>query len=317
MKRTFKILLTAAACAAAFQAACAADIQPLNGIAAEVNGNIITYGDIERTANVIRQNAGGQVAAAQLFQAARQSLLERTLLTDAARTQGLKAEAAEVDTEIARRAKVGNASVEEVYAHAARSGWSKKQYRLEVAKDLLIERMMASLEDGIRIDDNRIDNHIRQAREQGQSLPQGSPYTVYSVQRILLGINKNNTAASVGERMRLIAQAVEQGNDFGALARRYSQDLAAAAGGAQEMTDYSQPEKIEAFLQRLQPGQISIPVQTANDWQMIRMTGKRTESDPVKMQREAVRRLLLQQERQKARQQFIGQLQSNAVVREY
>lgn len=294
-----------------------AEIRPLNGIAAEVNGYIITYGEISRVAEVLGKNAGQSIPVEQLLQAARQNLMERALMIDAARMQGLKATAEEIDTEIARRAGLGNATVEDVYADAASSGWSREQYRLEVAKDLLIERMMEGLEESIKITDHQVDEYLINAEKSGQNIPEGNPYTVYQVRRIILGINENNTVSSVGKRMALIARAVQQGNDFAALARRYSQEPAASEGGMLELTDRTEPAKVEQFLQVLEPGQTSMPIQTSRNWQMIQMVAKRTENDPVKVRREAVRRMLLQQEQQKLMQQFLGQLQQNAVIREY
>lgn len=292
-------------------------IKPLNSIAAEVNGSIITYGDIERTANLMRQSADKNVSEQQLAQAARQALLERALLADAAKNQGLKVNAAEIDTEIARRAQLAKTTIDNIYADAAHLGWSKSQYRFEVAKDLLLERITASIEDDIKITDHQIDAYIAQAKQDGQVLPTGTPYTVYKVRRIVLNINKNNTASSVGERMRLIAQAIQQGGNISELARRYSQDISANNDGISEITDRTLPSKAEDLLHQLQPNQITIPIQTNTNWQMIQLIEKHTETDPTKMQREAVRIRLLQQAQQQAQQQFIGQLQQNAVVREY
>ncbi|UOP04376.1 peptidylprolyl isomerase [Conchiformibius kuhniae] len=312
--RFVKTLLWSALFAAA---SAAADIRPLNGIAAEINGNIVTYGEIERMARVMRQNSRTAVPPEQLQQAARQSLFERTLMVDEARNKGLKATTAEIDGEIARRAAVAGTTVQHIYQDAGQFGWSHAQYRLEVAKDLLIEKVMADLEEDIKIDEHQIDQYIQMAQKEGKSLPAGEPYTVYQVQRIIMKMSKNNTATAVGKRMALIAQAVRQGADFGALARRYSQEPAAAQGGTLELTDEREPAKVEALLQQLKPGDTAAPVQTAHNWQFFRLTGKRTETDPVKIRREAVRRLLRKQAQEQAQQQLVERLQHNAVIREY
>ncbi len=117
--------------------------------------------------------------------------------------------------------------------------------------------------------------------------------------------------------MKAIAQAMEQGASFESLAKRYSQDSAAGKGGLQEINEGSEPEKVEAMLKLLQAGQTSAPIQNANNWQMLQMVSKRTETDPAKIQHEAIRQALIKQERDKAYAQFIGQLQQNAVLNEY
>ncbi|RRD89117.1 peptidylprolyl isomerase [Conchiformibius steedae] len=313
IKPLFYALLIAAAGNSA-----AAEIRTLNSIAAEINGNIITYGDIARTATVMHENAGrADIPREQVLQAARQSLMERALMVDEARNKQLKTTPAEIDNEITRRANQAGVNTDKIYADAARLGWNREQYRLEVAKDLLIEKVMADLTEGINITPHQIDQYIESAAKENRTLPAGEPYTVYQVRRILIKISKNNTASSVGKRMDLIANAVVQGNDFGALAKRYSQEPAAAQGGLQDLTDHSEAPKVEALLQKLSVGQTAAPVQTAHNWQMLQLVGKRTETDPEKIRREAVRRLLRTQELEKAHQQFVERLQHNAVVREY
>lgn len=316
MKRTlFTTLLLAGFCLPPMS--WANTIKPLNSIAAEANGNIITYGDIERAAKVLRQNGGQNASLEQLLTVAKQNLLERTLMVDAARTQGLQITPAEIDTEITRRANVSKVQPKDIYANAAHLGWSQEQYRLEVAKDLLIERLISGLQESIKITQDDIDKHIAQANKEGKTLPVGEPYPIYTVRRIVVQINKNNTVSSVGKRMALISQSLQQGHDFATLARRYSQEAAAAKGGVVELTDQSEPEKVEVFLHHLQKGQTSIPIQTAHNWQIIQMMDKRTESNPTKIQREAIRRQLLQEEQQKKQKQFMEQLQHDAVMREY
>lgn len=310
--------LIAAVLALAFHSASANEIKPLNGIAMEVNSGIITYSDIERGVRTLRANPSNQgIDDAQIVMAARQQLLERALLADAARAQNLKAGIAEVEDEIRRRAQVKNISVDELYRQQAALGWDATNYRLDVAKDLVLERLLAGIDEGVKIGDEQIDAHIAQVKHSGQALPQGEPYTVYTIRRIIQPIDQNNLREAVAKRINLIYQAVKQGNDFAALARRYSHDVAAANGGVAEVTDFSQSAKIEELLHSLQKGEMAMPVQTAGNWQIIQLLDKRTESDPVKIQREAVRRQLLQQGRNEAHAQFVGQLQQSAVIREF
>ena len=98
-------------------------IQPLNSIAVEVNGSIITYGDIERLVKELKSRASNQgVADAQFVQAAKTRLIERALLADAARQQNLKVNQAGIDQELEQRAKNDNTTVEKLYAKARSLG---------------------------------------------------------------------------------------------------------------------------------------------------------------------------------------------------
>lgn len=317
MIRTLRTLTLIAALSSAFQAA--AEIRPLNSIALEVNSEIITYGAIQRTANELKARAGNQdIPQAQLLQAAKEQLLERTLLANAAKMQGLSVSEAQIDTELQRRAAAQKTTVETLYKAAAAHGYNRNAYRLETAKDLLIERQFLDLTDGIQVSEAQINAAAAQMQAAGQALPAGQPYTVYTVRRLILNANSVANMPAVGGRINQIAQAVQQGSDFETIVRRYSQEPQAANGGIHDnITAYSLPHQLETMISEMQPGQITIPIASGTTWQMVQLIGSRTESDPAKMQREALRRLVIQAEQQKVQQQFIGQLQQNAVVREY
>lgn len=317
LNTSIRTLVLALGLAATFQAG-AAEIKALNRIAAEVNGNIITYVEIERAAKILA--SGGDmsgISQEQLFTAAKQNLVERVLLVDAATKENLRVSEGQIDNELNRRAALGKTTVPALYQQAARLGFSQKSYRLEVAKDLLMDYMQSKILDSITVSDSEVSAYIAKARQTGETLPQGNPYTVYTIRRIILNINKTNTDTAVGNRMRQILAALEQGANFSDLARRFSQEPAAANGGVLEITDNSQPQRVESFLANMKVNDVTVPIQTSQNWQVFQLLGKRTETNPEKMQREAVRLRLLNQERQKAQQQFIGQLQQNMVIREY
>lgn len=307
------------ALALSFQAAAATTIKPLNSIAVEVNSSIITYGDIQRVIGELKgRNSNQGIPEAQLAQAAKAHLLERALLSDAARQMGLRATEQQIDAEIHRRAVAENNSIENLYAKAAAQGYPRQAYRIEVAKNLLIERMFNDLTDNIKITDAQINQAITEAQAKGQALPAGQPYTVYTIRRLLLNASGQQNMPAVGERMAQIARAVQQGTSFEAVVRRYSQEPQAGHGGIHDdITDGMLPAVAEELLHQMQAGQISIPVASGTTWQMFQLVGSRTENDPDKMQREAIRRALLQVEREKVQQQFVAQLQQNAVIREY
>lgn len=317
LKTSVRTLVLALGLAATFQAG-AAEIKALNKIAAEVNGNIITYGEIERAAKVIASGSDMTgISQEQLFTVAKQNLVERILLVDAATKENLRVSESQIDTELSRRAALNKTTVPALYQQAARLGFSQKSYRIEVAKDLLMDHMQSKVLDSITVGDSEVNSYIAKARQTGETLPQGKPYTVYTIRRIILNINKNNTDTAVGNRMRQIFATLQQGTDFSELARRFSQEPAAANGGVLEITEHSQPQRVESFLTRMNVNETTIPIQTSQNWQIFQLLGKRTETNPEKMQREAVRLRLLNQEQQKAQQQFIAQLQQNMVIREY
>ncbi len=301
------------------QAACAADIKPLNSVLMEVNSSIITYGDVSRTVRELKSRPTNKdIPEAQLVQAAKMQLVERSLLADAARQQQLRVPEAGIDEELQRRAAQDKTTVAALYAKAASVGYTKESYRLEVAKDLLIAHMLSNLNSDINITEAQIQEYAVNAQKTGQALPAAEPYTVYIIRRILLRATSQADVPAVGNRIQQIATAIAQGTDFASIARRYSQEAQAANGGLHDnITDYMLPENVEPFLHTLKVGEVSAPRNAGTTWQMIELVGSRTETDPYKMQAEAIRRLLVRQAQQRNQEAFIGQLQQSAVVREY
>lgn len=189
-----KTLTAAIALSFAFQAAAdVSNIKPLNSIALEVNSSIITYKDVSRFVKELQsKEANKGIPEAQLVQAAKTRLLERALLSDAARQQGLKVNQEAIDTEITRRAKEANITEEALYAKEAANGFAKSQYRMEVAKDLLIEHMMTSMNSDVKISDKAVDD----ALAAGGNLPVGEPYTVYTIRRIIVNADSQKYVGS-------------------------------------------------------------------------------------------------------------------------
>jgi len=280
----------------------------------EVNSSIITYGDIERTVRELKsRNAGQNISEEQYVQAAKARLLERALLADAARQQNLKVTPEGIDAEIARRAAAAKTTPAALYAQAAKAGYTREAFRLEVAKDLLTDYLLNDLNADIKITDAQID----EAMAGGKPLPKAEPYTVYTIRRIALQAGNQENMPAVRKRMEQIAAAIEHGSDFAQIARRYSQEAASANGGLHEISDYMLPENVETLLHQLKPGQMTAPQRVGMGWQLIQLVSERTENNPAKMQREAVRRQLVREARQAVLAQFVQQLQQGAVVREY
>ena len=314
MKRKMLPLILVATLGIAFQAA-QAEIKPLNRVVMEVNSSVITYSDIERTVRELKsRNAGQNIPEEQFVQAAKQRLLERALIADAARQQQLKATPSGIDDELKRRAAQEHTTVEGLYKKAQANGYGREAYRLEVAKDVLADYLLSDLNNNVKISDAQ----INEALKSGSALPQGEPYTVYTIRRIILQAGNQANMSAVENRMQQIAQAIQQGSDFAAVAKRYSQEAEGANGGLHDnIADYMLPENLENLIHQMQPGQITSPQRVGTSWQIIQLVSSRTENDPAKMQREAVRRQLVQQARQANQAQFVQQLQQNAVVREY
>ena len=95
---------------------------------------------------------------------------------------------------------------------------------------MLADYLLSDLNNNVNISDAQ----INEALKSGAALPQGTPYPVYTIRRIILQAGNQANMGAVEKRMQQIAQAIQQGSDFATIAKRYSQEAEAVNGGLHE-----------------------------------------------------------------------------------
>lgn len=115
-----------------------------------------------------------------------------------------------------------------------------------------------------------------------------------SIAQILLEQNESNRQA-IQQRADSIYKALQQGADFAALAHRYSDDAASFASGGQlpPFTAGTYDPWFESVVEKLQPGDLSIPFETSQGMHIVKLLQREGLPDTTQAGiREAIRNLV-------------------------
>jgi parvulin-like peptidyl-prolyl isomerase len=116
---------------------------------------------------------------------------------------------------------------------------------------------------------------------------------------------------------RALHKRLLAGADFGELARLHSGDRSAARGGQMDYTHRGMlPEAVHGIVDKLQPGQISEPVQLLEGVALLRLDGRRTaQQRSFEQVRERAAGLWQREEGEKRWKALIAQLRQAAAIR--
>lgn len=316
---TIKPLLLATLISLSISSIQAADIKTVDSIVAVADNSVITQRELNQAIAAAKAQLpkGTQPSEAELRRQVLAQLINQALLVEAGQRRGISAMESEVDQALAAIA-YGSTTVEKLYAQAARNGSSKAEFRRNIARNLVAQKVQQqAIMENARVSDAEVEHFIRQAQAQGIKLPEGEPVRQYHARHILLKADSNNTAANAAAEagIRKIYDQARSGTDFAGLARQFSQDTSATNGGDLGwFTDGQMVAPFEQAVHQLKPGQISRPVRTPFGWHIIKLEEVRDAGTPEEQQRNAVRQYLTQQKVQQATTNLLQQLHQSAYV---
>lgn len=307
-----KNLCLAAALCLSFQAASADSVRPVDSIAAVVDNEVITQRELDQAVayNRTLQPRNSNVSNEELRRQALMQLINQSLLVQMGRRNNMSVTPAEVEAEIARIAASRRQSIQQFEAAQARLGINRNGLRRQIGDSLIAQKVQQNqILHEARVSDEEVEAVI--ARNPGAALPEAPPKAQYRAQHILITGSGDNA-----QRLALqIAQQARSGVDFAQLARQYSQDTSASAGG--DLGWIAEGETVPEFeraLKALKPGEISRPVQSQFGWHIIRLNDTRTPNTREERIRAGVREALTAEKSQIAMQRLLEQLHKNGHV---
>jgi len=146
----------------------------------------------------------------------------------------------------------------------------------------------------------------------------GDPATFISqthARHILVKISELVSAFDANQRIVQLKARLNKGESFTELAKRYSEDGSAAAGG--DLNWLSAGETVPEFekaMDALKPGQISEPVQTPFGWHLIEVLERRDQDVTLEKKRQAARQAIRARKSDEAYQDWLRQLRDQAYV---
>lgn len=263
----------AALAAALIGTAAPAAAQLAEGVAAVVNDAVISTYDVRLRANMLLVSAGIQstpeMQQRARAQAIRDLIDERLQLAEARRFE-VSVTPAQIDSRIEDIARGNNLTSEQFVALLAQAGVPITTLRQQIEADIAWQRLMSGVY-GSRLRISEVE--IRETQER---LAANASRPQYLLSEIFLPADTDAEFQEVEQGAQRLLQEMQRGAPFPLVARQFSQSASAAAGGdigwiaATELAPELQP-----IAERLQQGQVSMPVRTPTGVYIIAMRDRR------------------------------------------
>jgi peptidyl-prolyl cis-trans isomerase SurA len=213
--------------------------------------------------------AGAQRSAAisQVYKGVLDKIVDEELEERAAIQAKVTVTSKEIDDAIARVAAQNQIPVQKLLSEAARTGVTEQQYREELRRQLLQAKLVnVRLQGRIRVTDEDLKLAYRKiVLEDRQKLG-------LRLSWIRIPAGNDGSGRALAER---VAEAARS-QDFGQLARRFSQDHATRdLGGQLPQTKLSDlPQAIGRAALQLEVGEASVPMRLGDDYVIIRVNSR-------------------------------------------
>lgn len=249
------------------------------GIAATVNDDVITMGDLDNRVKLYMGGRLGQPTPEQLKMLQAQvldKLIDEKLELQEAKSLSIDVPDDMIAQGFANIAQQNNSTPDEFRAKLEHAGVKldtlRDQIRAEIAWSQVVRR---KLRPQVNVSEQEIDNALQvQSRKKGK--------TQYHVAEILLS-TEHADASKIEAEANAIYDALKKGARFSDIARQRSEAPGAALGGdIGWVTEGQLDPAIDAALAKMQTGQASPPVRGKDGFYLLFLRERRDSSDAPK-----------------------------------
>jgi len=304
-------------------------------VVAKVNSYKVTKGEVDKSLK--KQVVGSpQKLSAEQEQVLRLQLLSQIISLQLYLQKAEKLGVVATDEEVQNRVNQAKApyTSDEFAKKLSEMGFTEDEYKQEVRRNLTIEKLLnKEIASKVTISDADIQSYYNEHKSQFNVIePQ------YYLAHIFVSSKPNVPAGNIPgkaqndvqakEKIRMVYNRLESGEDFASLAAKYSEDLDTARSGGElgaipeSQLKTTEPATRDASM-KLKPGQFSEVVavtQPVPGYRIIKLLGKeaagqRDLSDPGVQQ--LIRNQLRNQREQFLRAAYDENLRDNAEIRNY
>lgn len=254
-------------------------LKTINALAAIVNEDIITTYDVKREAEAIiseKQKTAplNDAARQQIQNSALDVLIEKTLIRQKIKELNIKIGEDEIKQSIDDVKKQNNLTQEALVSALAAQGISFDQYRSQLVEQLERIRLISmEVRSNIHVSESEINAYYE------ANPAKYSEEDVFKARHIFFRINDKTPADDLKRTMStalMVLAEAKSGKDFIELAKKYSEDPAAAKDGG-DMGTFKKGEmqnELENAISGLKPGEVSELVYTPLGLHIIKLEAR-------------------------------------------
>ena len=264
-------------------------VNPAAGVAAIVNDEVISTYDVNQRALLLLVGAGIEGSRENLDRArgqAMRDLVDERLQLQEAKEKKITVDAAQIDRQIGEIARSNGTTIDQLRSQLSGAGIGMQTLRAQIESDIAWRRLVnGRYSSRIRISEEKITEALARSTANA-SKPQAL------VSEILLAAESEEDfvqAQSIGQRL---LEEIRAGAPFSGVARQFSSAPSSAAGG--DLGWLSQGElraELQAVVDQLQPGQVSVPVRGPGGIYIVAVREKRAGIDPATATNVALRQV--------------------------
>ncbi|MBI3320663.1 MAG: peptidylprolyl isomerase [Candidatus Omnitrophica bacterium] len=292
---------------------CAA-AETVNRIVAIVNEEVITEADVTSRINSLLEDADAPLPeghdATTMHQMVLRRLIEQRVILQEGKRLGVQVGADEILKRL--EALRGRFSTPDEFEQSlSDSGLSKEQLKESIRDQLTIQHVIdAKIRSAIVVSPQEV------AQELSAHPELAKPGDRVRASHLLIRVTEERSEASARALIEDLHRQLTQGADFPSLAKRYSEDPHAEAGG--EMGWVAQGEllpELDAALFSVKEGMVSSPIQTRLGFHLVKVEERRTATSLSVMEaNRAVYQQLYQQKFQEAFARWLAELKRHAYI---
>jgi peptidyl-prolyl cis-trans isomerase SurA len=257
----------------------AQESQPLDGIAAVVNEDVVLKSELDRAVANVQAQYASNPAQLPPPEVLRRQVLERLVLVklQVARAQenGISVSDEEVNSAVASVAQQNNTTVDGLRQRLAAEGLSFDEFRSSLRDEITVQRLRQSYgQSRIRVSEAEVDAALKAQANGGVQ---------YHLAHILIGLPEGATAEQIatGQKKAEGVKSLLDRNemDFSAAAVRYSDSPNALEGGDLGWRSLDEiPVAFVDTLKNMQAGQVVGPIRGPSGFQLLKLVETRDAS---------------------------------------
>jgi peptidyl-prolyl cis-trans isomerase SurA len=291
-------------------------------VAAVVNNEIITLGEVTKRASADLQRSDQDTAPEQRARKHQEiilkvldTIIDDHLLDQEVREAKIVIDDKQVDLGVQDVMKRYNLNADQLATAIANEGLSLIDYREQMRKQLgrfqLMREKVAKL---VKVNDSDVrSEYDRMARDEGKEIEVHVRHIVVSVTESAPQPEVDKAFATASA---IAVEARQPGVDFAQLAKEKSQGSSAADGG--DLGFFRRGAMVPAFEKvafNLKVGEVSDPVRTGVGWHVIKLEERRAVGLlPIADLRPQIEEKLRREQGERASQQYVKSLRQGAVV---